>query len=160
MNIGKDSVAQFHYTLKDESGSVLESSAGGQPIAYLHGHRNIIPGLEEALEGKSGGDKLSVTVPPEKGYGERREGATQRVPLKHLQGAKTWKPGMAAVVQTEQGPRQVSIVKVGRFNADIDLNHPFAGKTLVFDVQVVSVRESNAEERTHGHAHGNGGHEH
>lgn len=160
MNIANDHVVQFHYTLKDESGEVVETSRDEQPMAYLHGHRNIIPGLEEAMAGRAEGESFSVTVPPEKGYGEVREGATQRIPLKHLQGARTWRPGMTAVVETEHGPRQVRIVKVGRFNADVDLNHPFAGKTLTFDIEVVSVREATDEEKAHGHAHGDGGHHH
>jgi len=160
MNIAKDHVVQFHYTLKDESGAEVESSRGGQPMAYLHGHRNIIPGLEQALEGKAAGEKLTVTVPPEQGYGQRRDGAVQRVPLKHLQGAKVWKPGMVAVVQTKQGPLQVTVVKVGRFNADVDFNHPMAGKTLTFDVEVVDVRAGTPEEVAHGHVHGEGGHHH
>lgn len=160
MNIAKDRVVQLHYTLKDESGREIESSRGGSPMAYLHGHSNIIPGLEEALEGKAAGDQVSVTVPPEKGYGMPRPGLTQRVPVKHLQGAKTWRPGMVAVVQTEQGPRQVQVVKVGRFMADVDFNHPMAGKALSFDVEIVSVREADPEEVAHGHVHGDGGHQH
>lgn len=160
MNIAKDSVVELHYRLKDASGQEIETSHGGEPMAYLHGHRNIIAGLEEALEGKAAGDKLSVTVPPEKGYGVPQPGLTQRVPVKHLQGAKTWKPGMVAVVQTEQGARQVQVVKVGRFMADIDLNHPMAGKTLNFDIEIVSVREAQPEEIAHGHVHGEGGHQH
>ncbi len=160
MKIAKDTVVQFHYTLKDETGAELETSRGGEPMAYLHGHRNIISGLEEALAGQEPGAVLSVTVPPEKGYGERREGLTQRVPVKHLHGAKRWAPGMTAVVHTEQGPRQVRVVKVGKFMADVDLNHPFAGRTLVFDVEVVGVREADPDEVAHGHVHGPGGHAH
>lgn len=160
MNIAKDSVVELHYSLKDESGQEIETSHGGEPMAYLHGHRNIIPGLEEALEGKAAGDKVSVTVPPEKGYGMPQPGLTQRVSVKHLQGAKTWKPGMVAVVETDQGTRQVQVVKVGRFMADVDLNHPMAGKTLTFDVEIVSVREAQPEEIAHGHVHGDGGHHH
>jgi FKBP-type peptidyl-prolyl cis-trans isomerase SlyD len=160
MNIAKDRVVYLHYTLKDESGREIESSRGEEPMTYLHGHRNIIPGLEEALEGTAAGDKLSVTVPPEQGYGMPRPGMTQRVPIKHLQGAKTWRPGMVAVVQTEQGARQVQVLKVGRFMADVDLNHPMAGKTLVFDVEIVRVREAAPEEVAHGHVHGEGGHQH
>lgn len=160
MKIANNHVVQFHYTLKDESGAELESSRDGSAMAYLHGHGNIIPGLEEAMAGRGEGESFSVTVPPEKAYGPVREGGTQRIPLKHLQGAKTWRPGMVAVVQTDQGQRQVRIVKVGRFNADVDTNHPLAGKALTFEVEVVSIREANAEELAHGHAHGDGGHQH
>ncbi len=159
MTISKDSVVQFHYTLS-EGGETLETTKDGDPMAYLHGHNNIIPGLEAAMVGKAEGDSFSVTVEPTQGYGERKDGATQRIPLKHLQGAKKWRPGMMAWVQTDQGQRQVTIIKVGKFNADCDLNHPLAGKTLTFDVEIVGVRPATEEEKSHGHAHGVGGHHH
>ena len=117
----------------------------------------MLPGLENAIEGKNVGDKFEVTLTPEESYGERRDDAMQRIPLKHLQGAKVWKPGMTAIVESNQGRHQVTIVKVGRFNADCDLNHPFAGKTLTFAVEIVSVREATEEELSHGHVHGTGG---
>lgn len=160
MNITKDTVVQFHYTLKDDKGELIESTEGKDPLAYLHGHSNIIPGLENALEGKAVGDRFSVTVEPQDGYGPRHENAVQRIPLKHLQGARKWKPGMVAFVETDQGYRQVTILKVGKFNADVDTNHPLAGMTLVFDIQVADVREAAEEEKAHGHAHGVGGHHH
>lgn len=160
MKIGKDCAVFLHYTLTDEDGKQLESSYGEEPMSYLHGHNNIIQGLEEALVDKVAGDKVTVTVPPEKGYGEVQPEMQQRVAIKYLQGAKTWRPGMIAMVQTEQGPRQVQIVKVGRFMADVDLNHPMAGKTLTFDVEIVSVRAGDASEIDHGHVHEDGGHAH
>ena len=160
MKIEKDTVAQFHYSLKNEAGELLESTEGNDPMAYLHVHKNIIPGLEKAMLGKAQGDTFTVTVEPKEGYGERKADAKQRIPLKQLQGAKKWRKGMVAVVQTDQGQRQVVIEKVGKFNADCDLNHPLAGKTLTFDINVVSVREATAEEKSHGHAHGVGGHHH
>jgi FKBP-type peptidyl-prolyl cis-trans isomerase SlyD len=129
-------------------------------MAYLHGHGNIIPGLEEAMLGKEVGAEFSATVAPEKAYGQRDEAAIQRVPMKHLQGAKKWKKGMVAHVETEQGERQVTVIKVGKFMVDVDANHPFAGKELTFDVKVEDVREATAEEIQHGHAHGIGGHQH
>jgi FKBP-type peptidyl-prolyl cis-trans isomerase SlyD len=159
MKIANDHVVHLHYTLTDSAGRQLESSQGGAPMSYLHGHNNIIVGLEEALTGKAAGDRLTVTVPPEKGYGMRRPDMVQRVPVKHLQGAKTWRPGMVAVVQTEQGARQVQVVKVGRFMADVDFNHPMVGETLTFDVEVVSIRPADAEEIAHGHVHEHGRHE-
>ena len=160
MNIAKDTVVQFHYTLTDEQGEQLESSKNGDPVAYLHGHKNMIVGVEKALDGKATGDEFSATVSPEDGYGERQEEAIQRVPVKHLQGAKVWKPGMVATVHTEQGERQVTVVKAGRFMVTVDINHPLAGKTLTFDISVESVREATKEEIEHGHAHGVGGHQH
>lgn len=160
MKISNDCVVYLHYTLTDETGKELESSRGEAPMSYLHGHSNIIPGLEEALADKAAGDRVTVTVPPEKGYGIVQPGLVQRVAIKYLQGAKTWRPGMIAMVQTEQGPRQVQVVKVGRFMADVDLNHPMAGKTLTFDVEIVSVRAGDASEVAHGHVHEEGAHAH
>ncbi len=160
MEITKDCVAQFHYTLIDDQGDTLESSRDGEPMAYLHGHNNIIKGLETALEGKQKGDSFSVTVAPEDAYGERRDGMEQRVPVKHMMGAKRWKKGMAGWIKTDQGQRQFTVVKVGKFMADVDFNHPLAGKTLTFDVEVMDVREATAEEISHRHAHGVGGHHH
>jgi FKBP-type peptidyl-prolyl cis-trans isomerase SlyD len=160
MTIKANSVVQFHYTLKDESGTLIETSDGRDPMAYLHGHSNIIPGLEAAMEGKNPGDSFSVTVTPDQAYGERKADALQRIPVKHLQGAKKWKAGMFAHVQTEQGQRQVMIVKVGKFMADVDTNHPLAGRTLVFDIIIDAVRDATEDEVAHGHAHGVGGHHH
>jgi FKBP-type peptidyl-prolyl cis-trans isomerase SlyD len=160
MSINDNDVVHFHYTLKNEHGETLESSHNGQPVVYLHGQGAMIPGLEKAITGRKAGDSFSVTVPPEDAYGPRHEDALQRVAIKHLHGAKTWKPGMTAVVETNQGPRQVLIVKVGKFMADVDLNHPLAGKTLSFDVEITEVRAATEEELAHGHVHGPGGHHH
>ncbi|WP_166253377.1 FKBP-type peptidyl-prolyl cis-trans isomerase [Marinobacter salicampi] len=157
MPIEKNQVVLFHYSVSDDQGTVVEDSRGGEPNAYLHGHGGIIPGLEEALEGREAGESFSVTVSPEKGYGPRKADAMQRVPIKHLTGAKRWKPGMIAQVKTEQGPRHVLVVKVGHKFADVDTNHPMAGKTLVFDIDIVDVRAAEPEEIAHGHAHGPGG---
>ncbi|PKH03267.1 peptidylprolyl isomerase [Psychromonas sp. MB-3u-54] len=156
MLINKNSVVEFHYTLRDAE-KQLENSYDGKPLIYLHGFKGLFETLENALVGKTVGDKLEVTLTPEQSYGQRREGALQRIPIKHLQGAKVWKPGMTAVVESNQGREQVTIVKVGRFNADCDLNHPLAGKTLTFAIEVVTLREATAEEVTHGHVHTKGG---
>ncbi|MBC6906947.1 peptidylprolyl isomerase [Saccharophagus sp. K07] len=161
MQIEKDKVVSILYQLKDAEGEQLEETQDGIPLAYLHGHNNLLPALEEALAGRQAGDKLSLTLPPEKAYGELKPGATQRVPIKHLVHApKRLMPGMIAHVQTEQGILTTKILKVGKFNVDVDLNHPFAGKTLQFDIEVVSVRDASEEEIAHGHAHGDGGHHH
>jgi len=156
MQIAKNSVVEFHYRLT-EGTKLLEESTGHQPLIYLHGTGGLFETMENAFVGKSIGDKFEVTLTPEQSYGERREGAIQRIPIKHLQGAKKWLPGMTAVVESNQGKQEVTIVKVGRFNADCDLNHPFAGKTLTFDIEVVSVREATTDELSHGHAHAAGG---
>ena len=160
MKIANKTVARFHYTLKDEAGKEIESSQGSDPLAYLHGFKNMLVGVEKALAGKEAGDKFSVTLQPEEAYGERQEDALQRVPVKHLQGAGKWQPGMTALVHTEQGERQVTVVKVGKFMVTVDINPPLAGKVLTFDLEVVDVREATAEEIEHGHAHGVGGHQH
>ncbi|WOT03812.1 FKBP-type peptidyl-prolyl cis-trans isomerase [Shewanella youngdeokensis] len=160
MSIKDDSVVQFNYTLRDEQGEVLETNEGLDPIAYLHGHDNMMPGVEKALEGKDTGAKFSVTLPASETYGIRNDDAEQRVSVKHLQGAKVWKPGMRALINTDQGQRQVTIIKVGKFMATVDVNHPLAGRELTFDLEVADVRDATAEEIAHGHAHGKGGHQH
>jgi FKBP-type peptidyl-prolyl cis-trans isomerase SlyD len=158
--IGDDSVVAFHYTLRDDAGSITESSSGGSPVVYMHGRNNIVPGLETELVGKKSGDKFTAVVTPEQGYGERNENAIQRVPLKHIATKGPFEPGQMVVVNTRDGGRQARVVKVGHFNADLDLNHPLAGKTLTFEIEVVEVRPATAEELAHGHAHGPDGHGH
>lgn len=163
MKIDKNSVVQFHYILTDaDSNEQIETSRDGDPVLYLHGHRNIVSGLEEAMLGREKGDVFSVTVPPEKAYGLRQENRQQRVPVKHLLLAKKTQPkaGMTVHVQTDQGPMPATVVKAGKFTVDLDLNHPFAGKNLQFDVEIIAMREAEADEVAHGHAHGIGGHQH
>lgn len=162
MIIAQDTIVSFHYRLSDAAGDALEDSYDDEPVAVLLGHKNIIVGLEEAMEGKQAGDTFTVSVAPEKAYGIRREGSQQRIPIKHLmdKNKRKLKPGAVVTVQTEQGPRQVTVVKAGKFNIDVDTNHPFAGKTLNFEVEIIDVREASAEEKAHGHAHGAGGHHH
>ena len=161
MQIEDNRVVQFHYDLYLEQDQLLESSREGEPMAYLHGADNIIPGLEQALAGKTAGEQLDVTIEPDQGYGPHREGMQQRIPVKYLKHVKgKLKPGMQVPVQTDQGQRTVTILKVGLKTVDVDGNHPLAGKTLRFVVDVVDVREASAEEKAHGHAHGVGGHHH
>ncbi|RTR39596.1 peptidylprolyl isomerase [Shewanella canadensis] len=160
MSIKNDMVVQFNYTLRDEQGEVLETNEGLDPIAYLHGHDNMMPGVEDAINGKQAGEKFSVTLPAATTYGERNEDCEQRVSVKHLEGAKIWKPGMRALINTDQGQRQVTIIKVGKFMATVDINHPLAGRELTFDIEIVDARDATDEEKAHGHAHGKGGHHH
>jgi FKBP-type peptidyl-prolyl cis-trans isomerase SlyD len=160
MNIENRKVVTFHYTLSDEQGEQLESSREGDPMTYLHGTGNIIPGLEKAMAGKAAGDRFEVTVEPAEAYGERNESAIQRIPAKHFKQAGRLKPGKVVVMQTRQGPRQLTVVKVGRFNVDVDTNHPMAGLSLTFDVEVTDVRDATDEEVSHGHVHGPGGVDH
>ena len=160
MNIGPKSVATFHYTLRDESGEELETSRSGEPSAYLHGANNVIPGLEKAMEGHTAGDVFSATLAPEDAYGETDPERQQRVPAKHLVFKGKLKPGMVVQLNTSDGRVPVTVVKAGRHSADIDTNHPLAGQTLTFDIEVIDVRAASEEEIAHGHAHGPGGHQH
>lgn len=161
MKIEKDTVATITYKLSEAGGTLLEQSDEGIPMAYLHGHRNILAGLEEALEGLSEGDEVTVTLNPEQAYGAVQPNARQKVPVKHLVGKhKRLLPGMLVKVNTDRGTRDARIVKAGKFMVEIDTNHPFAGKTLIFDVVIRDVREATPEELSHGHAHGLGGHHH
>lgn len=160
MKIANDTVVTFHYHLKDEQGVEIESSAGREATAVLIGHGNLLPALEEAMLGKAANEKFSVTLPPEKAYGLHRDGSTQRISLKHVLTKGKIKAGMAIAINTEQGARNVTVTKVGKFNVDIDTNHPLAGKTINFDIAIVDIRAATAEEISHGHAHGVGGHHH
>ena len=146
MNIAKDSVVQFNYVLKDGDGNILEETDKDQPIAYLQGHNNMLAGAEKALEGHAKGESVTVTLAPEQAYGNVREDALMKIPKTPLQGAKKWRPGMVATVNSEKGQHQVTVVKLGRFMVTVDSNHPFAGKTLTFDVDIIDVREGNADE--------------
>ena len=154
MNIENDRVVSIHYTLTDDSGETLDSSQGGDPLNYLHGKGNIIPGLESALAGKEAGAELKVDVPPEQGYGPRQPELIQSVPREAFQGVEKIEPGMQFQTQTPEGNQQiVTVVGVEEASVQIDANHPLAGATLHFDVTVVNVREATAEELAHGHVH-------
>lgn len=163
MTIGPDKVVAFHYDLK-EGETQLETSREGEPVLYLHGHNNLLPAMEKGLEGLATGATVSLTLAPEDAYGQRQEGAVQRIPIKHLLDYAKLKnklrPGMVVAVNTEHGPFDAVVLKVGKFNVDIDANHLYAGKTLTFDISIESVRDASAEELEHGHAHGAGGHQH
>jgi FKBP-type peptidyl-prolyl cis-trans isomerase SlyD len=159
MKIAKDSVVRFHYTVSEVGQESLESSKDREPLAILYGHGNIIPGLETAMLDREAGENFGVDVAAADAYGEKRDGLSQRVPKKHF-GAQKLEPGMQVVLQTNFGPRAVTIQKVGMSVVDVDLNHPMAGKDLHFDVEIVDVREASAEELEHGHVHGEGGHHH
>lgn len=161
MVVEKDAVVSFHYRLSEPGQPALEDSHGGAPLSYLHGHHGMLPGLEEALAGKCVGDVVAVTLAPEQAYGLRQENAIQRVSLKHIASrGKKLQPGMVVRVSTDQGPRDVVVVKAGLKTVDVDTNHPLAGKTLSFDIEIVAVRRATDEELAHGHAHGEGGHPH
>ncbi len=161
MQIQDNAVVSIHYTLTNEAGDTIDSSAGAEPLAYLHGAANIIPGLEDALVGKTAGDKLNVTVAPADGYGEHIAELVQEVPSEMFQGVDEVQVGMEFHAESNTGqPIAVTVTKVEDDKVTIDANHPLAGVTLNFDVEVVEVRDASAEELEHGHVHGAGDHEH
>lgn len=160
MNISNDCVASFHYTLTDNTGKVLDSSSGQEPLSYLHGAHNIIPGLESALEGKTVGDKLNVAVPAADAYGLRNDALMQELPSSMFSGIEKIEVGMEFHAETEHGLQVVTVTKVDGDQVTIDGNHPLAGIDLNFDVEITEVRAATEEELNHGHAHGAGGHHH
>ncbi len=161
MQITADKVVLIHYTLTDDSGTVIDSSSCGDPLAYIHGQGNIIPGLEKALEGKQAGDKLDVKVDPAEGYGVRDAALVQQVPRRAFGGVAKIEPGMQFHAQTSQGhTRVVTVMNVQGDMVTVDGNHPLAGQNLNFAVEVTEVRDPTEEELEHGHVHGPGGHHH
>jgi FKBP-type peptidyl-prolyl cis-trans isomerase SlyD len=160
MEIANQRVAYIHYTLTNDAGEVLDSSREAEPLAYLHGAGNIVPGLESALSGKQVGDRLNVKVAPAEGYGERDEALVQDVPRRAFQGISEIKPGMAFTAQSNRGAMRVVVTRVAGDMVTVDGNHPLAGETLNFDVEVTEVRPATEEELSHGHVHGPGGHHH
>ena len=154
-------VIRFHYSVAQVGQPPMESSHGsGEPIAALIGAGNIIPGLEQALVGRQVGERFEVTVPAAQAYGERNEALTQRVPKKYFPTQVALQPGVTVMLQTQQGPRPVTVIKVGMSVVDVDLNHPMAGHDLNFDIEIVEIRAATEEELAHGHVHGDGGHHH
>ena len=160
MHIEKNRVVFLHYTLKGDDGTVIDSSSGRQPMSYLHGKNNIIPGLEQALAGKSAGDKVEVSVAPEQGYGRRDDRLVQIVPRSKFEGVSELRPGMQVRASGPQGARLVTIVRVDRDFITVDANHPLAGRTLHFAVEITEVRKATHEEVSHGHVHAPGAHQH
>jgi FKBP-type peptidyl-prolyl cis-trans isomerase SlyD len=160
MSITQDQVVSIHYTLKDDSGEVIDRSAEGAPLAYLHGHGNLIPGLERELTGKNTGDRLQVRIAPADAYGEYDNALVQSVPRRALKGIGDVRVGMRLQAQTPEGARALTVTKVSGDMVTLDGNHPLAGKNLNFEVEVAGMREATAEELSHGHVHGDGGHHH
>ena len=160
MAIAQDSVVTIHYTLKDDAGEVIDSSVDAEPLAYLHGHGNLVPGLERELEGKNVGDKISVTVQPQDGYGEYDKELVERVPRRALQGIANIRVGLRLQMQSPQGPRTVVITQLMGDMVTLDGNHPLAGKALNFEVEITDIRAPTEEELSHGHVHGPGDHHH
>ena len=157
--IANDHVVSFHYTLTNAEGETLDQSQG-EPLAYLHGAGNIIPGLEKALEGKNLGDKFTVNVSAADGYGEYNPDLVQEVPAQMFQGVDNIEAGMQFQAQTDDGVQIVTVKAIEGENIIVDANFPLAGQDLTFEVEIVEIRDASAEELEHGHVHGVGGHHH
>ena len=154
MKVESGKVVTMHYTLKNDTGEVVDSSEGKEPLPFLQGHGNIIPGLETALEGSKVGDKLDVTVEPEEAYGLRIQDAIQEIPSSALKGVDNVEVGMQLQSQDEQGnPFVVVVTKIEEETITVDANHPLAGETLHFSVSIESIRDAQEEELSHGHVH-------
>jgi FKBP-type peptidyl-prolyl cis-trans isomerase SlyD len=160
MAIAQDSVVTIHYTLKDDAGEIIDSSVDAEPLPYLHGHGNLVPGLERELEGKNVGDKINVTVQPQDGYGDYDKKLVQKVPRRALQGVSNIRVGQRLQMQTAEGARTVVITNLVGDMVTLDGNHPLAGKALNFEVEVTDIRQATEEELSHGHVHGPGDHHH
>lgn len=160
MQIAHQKVVSIHYTLTNVDGDIIDSSEGSEPLSYLHGFGNIIPGLENALTGRKVGDRFSVSVAPAEGYGERDDAMVQAVPRTAFQGVDEIQPGMQFQAQSPEGMQLVTVIGVEGEEVILDGNHPMAGLTLNFAVEVTEVRDATHEELDHGHVHGPGGHHH
>jgi len=156
MPIAQNDVVTIHYTLKDDADKVIDSSSGGEPLAYLHGHGNIIPGLERELAGRNAGDRLTVRVPAAEGYGEYDRALVQKVPRRALKGIANLRVGL----RLQAGHQAVTVTHIAGDMVTLDGNHPLAGQNLNFDVEITAVRPATEEELSHGHVHGDGGHHH
>ena len=158
MQIAAQKVVSIAYTLKDDAGETIDTSVGGEPLVYIHGAGNLVPGLEKALEGKGAGDHVAVVVSPAEGYGVRDESLIRKIPLRKL--PDKVKAGTRVRAQSDAGPVILLVTAIQGDYATVDPNHPLASKTLHFEVDVVAVRDATTEELEHGHAHGPEGHHH
>jgi FKBP-type peptidyl-prolyl cis-trans isomerase SlyD len=156
MQVGSQKAVTIHYVLKDDDGEVLDSSEKREPLTYLHGTGSVVPGLEKALEGKAVGDAVNVTLTPDEGYGPRDERLVRNMPVRKIREARI-EVGGRYPADTPEGPRLVLVTALRGDYATVDANHPLAGMTLHFAVEVVGVRDATAEEMAHGHVHGPGG---
>lgn len=160
MKVEKDRVVVFHYDMVDQTSGYMESTRTGDPVSVLHGHGSAVPGVEAGLAGREAGDNFEITVAPEQGYGERHPVAVERISKKYVIAPKRLVAGGGALVETTTGRQNVTVVKVGSKFIDVDTNHPMAGHTLSYSIEIVDVREADPEEIAHGHVHGPAGHDH
>jgi FKBP-type peptidyl-prolyl cis-trans isomerase SlyD len=157
--IGKNAVVSINYTLTNDAGEVMDTSEGREPLTYLHGANNLIPGLEKEMEGKSSGQSFKVTIPPAEAYGESNPELIQTLSKEMFKGVDKVEPGMGFTAQGPQGEQHIVVTAVDGDQVTIDANHPMAGKTLHFAVEIVNVRDASEEEIEHGHVH-DGSHGH
>ncbi len=157
MKIEDGKVAMIHYSLKNESGETIDSTQNAQPMGYLHGHNNLMPGLEKALNGKDEGEKFAVSLAPEDAFGPHDDKHVRQIPKDQFDNLDELKVGMHLQVKSPQGSQIVTVKAVTEENVTVDFNHPLAGQTLHFDIEVLEVRDATAEELEHGHIHGQGG---
>lgn len=157
MQVSANKAVTIHYTLTNPNGDVIDSSRDGEPLAYIHGIGALVPGLERELEGKAAGDNVTVSLAPEDGYGERSEQLIQSVPKELFKMDGDIEVGMRFHAEAEHGIELVEVVAVDDDTVTIDANHPLAGQTLNFDVDIVDVRDATKEEIEHGHIHDEGG---
>ncbi|ARN73565.1 FKBP-type peptidyl-prolyl cis-trans isomerase [Oceanicoccus sagamiensis] len=160
MQISNNTVVSFHYTVLNEAGEEVETSRGEDPSLCLIGANNTLAGVEQAMIGKQAGDSFKVSLEPHLAYGLYSEKNKDRISAKYLKHEGKLKVGKVVRLNTNQGYKTGTILKVGKFNVDIDLNHPLAGQAVSFDIEIMAVRDGTAEEIAHGHAHGIGGHNH
>ena len=154
--ISDGKAVHIDYTLKDDEGTLLDTTEEREPLAYLHGANNIIPGLEDALEEKETGDTVSVVIPPDEGYGERNDQLVINVDPSDFPDVSKVQLGTRVQLQTNNGVRLATVVGITDEAVTLDLNHPLAGKTLHFDVEVMDIQEASDEEVEHGHLHREG----
>lgn len=160
LKIENDVVASVHYTGTLQDDSVFDSSEGRDPLAFLVGHRNMIPGFEAEMMGAVEGERRTFTLEPEKAYGERDENGVVQLPRENFPEEMEMEVGMVLVAQTQEGPMPFRVLTIGDENVTVDFNHELAGQTLTFSVEVVELRAATDEEKEHGHAHGPHGHHH
>lgn len=160
MQIANETAVWLQYTLRNAAGEVLDASEDNEPLVYIHGQGDIVPGLEKALDGKLAGTKFSVTVSPEEGYGVRSNSKVQTVARSAFEDDAEIEPGTQFQAEGPDGVSIVTVVEVAGDDVTIDANHPLAGETLHFEIEVVKVRAATAEELEHGHVHEAGHHHH
>jgi len=158
MHISSNKVVTVHYILSDDNQDIIENTYDiGQPSVYLHGRGQMVRGFESQLSKATEGQKLSFSLIPTEAYGLKNINNTQRIPLKYLKHEGKLTPRKQIKVNTDSGVRHGTVIKVGKFNADVDMNHPLAGKNLHFKVEIMAIRDATATEITHGHVHGEKG---